>query len=148
MYILYRYCWIILLSFASSTPQAYCTQQVLGLRLDLQKTVEPHQVSTGEQADPAYFDQLLKEVQFFPSASEQVEVLFAEEVPLPESQLDDVDTDDDGGIDGLGATRLGQKRKKPYNASRVLYFPKTKYLKSNTQKFRSAFPGIHQRAMS
>jgi hypothetical protein len=70
MYILYRYCWIILLAFASSTPQAYCTQQVLRLRFDLKKeAVKYHEVSTGEQEAFKHsknFDQLLKAVQFFP----------------------------------------------------------------------------------
>ncbi len=89
MYILYRYCWIILLSSASSTPQAYCTQQVLGLRLGLKKeAVKYHEVSTGEQEASKHsknFDQLLKAGQFFPSPSDQVEVSFAEKASLSKS---------------------------------------------------------------
>ena len=88
-----------------------------------QKFCEDKVGDISSQVSAEYFDQLLKTVPFRTSTSESITISFPQDPSLSGNQPYDVDTDNDD-IDKLDAVRLGQKRKKPYNASRLLYSPK------------------------
>ncbi len=116
-----------LLCFPSLAYQSYCTtQEVLGLKLgSIHQKLDKGQGrdAKSRQESAEYLDQLLATVPFRKSTEELTKISFPRETTLSGSQISDVDTDNDD-IDKLDAVKLGKKRKKPYNASRLLYSTK------------------------